>query len=311
MPAPCLIYESSPYGFGSNILGLLLTMTANNRSSRLYYDESTWIYKCNGSPSWSKFFSGPVPLQILEGVRPPDTCARVTYEGCDKSGHDVLKNVDSQKVFNRMRQSVQSLWQLSGQMQRKADAQTAYIQSLQKPVIGIVIRAGDKAFEDQIWGERPANWYKEKLWVQNLKILLQDNGYKSEGTCLLFSDDLTALYEATKTLKSEMSCLTIQIGGWEGGFHRDAWLTKMLSHGKSSGSKPESIADESCIATSDLVLQLEALSKADIFTGSYNSNLVRIVHLLRFHVFGKAKQTAQDVLKSIEWHHDYRFKPSS
>lgn len=69
--------------------------------------------------------------------------------------------------------------------------------------------------------------------------------------------------------------------------------------------------DQYCQVTTDLILQLQALSTVDVFTGSYNSNLARIIHLLRFHVFGKAEESATDVLRDIEWHHDYRVRPAS
>lgn len=116
-----IVFESSPYGFGSNILGLLLTMAAHNTSSQVFFDESTWKYECKGTPAsgW-KYLPGKV-----------------------FSGHDNLKDHDPQKAFNRLRQCVQQLWQLSGHMTLKANAQAAYLRTLRKPLIGIVIRAGD------------------------------------------------------------------------------------------------------------------------------------------------------------------------
>ena len=190
-------------------------------------------------------------------------------------------------------------------MKRKADAQAAFLKSLRKPLIGVVIRAGDKALEDQMWGNRPAKWYQEREWVANLKTLLQQNKWPlSGGTCILYSDDLVALHDATKTLKAEMNCMVIQMGGWEGGFHRETWMGNAMSR----DSDRHVVAEEYCNAAIDLIMQLEALCVADVFIGSYNSNLPRLVHLLRVHVFGKAIESAQDVLKDIEWHHDYRFK---
>ena len=303
---PCIVYESSPYGFGSNILGLLLTMAANNETTRFYFDESAWKYKCKDTPGWSHLFSGSAPFPLLEGIPPSHECVKVQYEGSEFSGHDILKGEDPQKVFNLLRQSVQRLWRLSGRMRRKVDAQGAYLQSLPKPLIGIIIRAGDKALEDQLHGNRLADWYHERLWVENLKNLLLHNKFGLGGTCIIFSDDLTALYEGTKALKAQLNCMTIQMGGWEGGFRRTAWDDNTIFH---SGNKKDAV-DNYCRATIDLILELEALGTADVFTGSYNSNLPRLIHLLRFHVFGKAKQSAQDVLNDIEWHHDYRFHAS-
>lgn len=303
---PCIVYESSPYGFGSNILGLLLTIAAHNESTQIYFDESTWKYKCNGTSGWSHLFSGLTPLPLQNGETSPQGCLRAQYEGSEVSGHDMLKEEDPLKVFNKLRHSTQQVWQLSRYMRQKVDSQAAYLRSLRKPLIGVVIRAGDKTFEDRLWGNRPTDWYQERTWAAKLKNLLQQNGFQPGGTCIIFSDDLTAMHEGSKVLRAELNCMTIQIGGWEGGFHRDAWVGNAMSQSDNAST----IAEEYCNATIDLIMELEALSIADVFTGSYNSNLARLVHLLRFHVHGKPKQSAQDVLDSIDWHHDYRFYSS-
>lgn len=111
------------------------------------------------------------------------------------------------------------------------------------------------------------------------------------------------MYEATKLLTAKIGCVAIQMGGWPGGFDRETFLRNGMSDAQEA-------QDRYCQITTDLVLQLQALSTTDVFTGSYNSNLARINHLLRFHVFGLPEQSARDVLRNIEWHHDYGVRPS-
>ena len=82
--APCFIYTTSFWGFGSNLLGLLMTAAVHN-SSEVYLDEAEWSYKCNNMPAWSHFFQGPLPRHGL----PVDdlSCHRVDYT----HGHEVMK----------------------------------------------------------------------------------------------------------------------------------------------------------------------------------------------------------------------------
>lgn len=174
-----------------------------------------------------------------------------------------------------------------------------------KPLLGINIRGGDKAFEDKIWGERSAPWVHKPEWIANVRDVLQVNGWQPGGTCLIYSDDLGAMYEASKRLRAELNCMTIQMGGWDGGFYRAAWTANGMAGKNTSG-----VVDAHCSATTDLVLQVEALSAADVFVGSFNSNLGRLIDLLRFHKFGKPRKSSRDVL-NISWHHDYRAKPSN
>lgn len=111
----CKIYESSSYGFGSNILGLLLTVATLNKSSIVYFDETSWLYKCQRTPGWSYFFSGPIPKVMPHSA--DDTliakCERIPYEGSERSGHEILKNLEPHRVFGILRRSVQRIWRLS------------------------------------------------------------------------------------------------------------------------------------------------------------------------------------------------------
>jgi hypothetical protein len=60
-----------------------------------------------------------------------------------------------------------------------------------------------------------------------------------------------------------------------------------------------------CDSTRKVILSLEALAEADVFIGSYVSNVGRLVHLLRI-LRGKPESTSRDVSKvPLGWHHNY------
>lgn len=60
----CFVYRLSKYGFGSNLLGLIMTAASYSNLSTIYVDESDWSYKCNNMPSWPHFFTGAFPRCI-------------------------------------------------------------------------------------------------------------------------------------------------------------------------------------------------------------------------------------------------------
>ena len=120
----------------------------------------------------------------------------------------------------------------------------------------------------------------------------------SIGTCLVYGDDLVATQEAAAGLVTNFSCHPIQIGGRPGG-HVQAQFNNPNSNELGWGR------DLGCEATTNLILEMVAMATADLFVGSYSSNIPSLVHLMRVHLFGKHPQSARDVLNEIGWHHDW------
>ena len=291
---PCIIYQTSPWGFCSNLHGLLMTLAVYSNTSDIYLDERGWSYKCSkNSGTWHKFFAG-TPRDRLNAASPGD-CEVLTYEGCPRCGHDVLADVPVAATFALLGQAVKQLWKLSSSMQGLADIQAQYLASLPRPLAAIHIRAGDKGWEDHRVGRNP-EWYKEDGWVLVLQELLRKGGMPVQeggGTCLVFGDDLLAMHQAVILLQSRVQCAIITFGGSVGG-HNQLDMNEKWTRASA------------CRSTRDIILALHALASADVFVGNYNSNIPRFVHLLRHHVFGKAVSSSGDVYNhSAGWSHHY------
>ena len=277
------------------VLAQLLTMAAYPNASAIILDERGWAYKCSEGGSWRDFFAGRQP--IMTPAEAPDlaACETVKYYQCPRCGHEALADRSVQETKPLMLGALRRLWKLSDSVQRSADLQAAYLASLPKPLIGIHIRAGDKGPEDDR-AKRSPSWFQEQEWVHSLQELLDSNGLSSQGagkggTCLMFGDDLKALSEAGAALRTSLECTTMLMGGTLQGHHQHDF--NKLSR------------TAACDSTKELILSLEAMSEADVFIGSYVSNIGRLVHLLRI-LHGKAESTSRDVSKvPIGWHHNF------
>ena len=118
----CLLYQTSHWGWGSNVFGLLMTLAGNANDSTVILDESAWAYKCSDGGSWREYFVGEVPMTLAE-MPDVDTCEPVRYEGCPLCGHDLLASRPVHEAFPLMVHALRRVWQLSDSMQLHADIQ--------------------------------------------------------------------------------------------------------------------------------------------------------------------------------------------
>ena len=196
------------------------------------------------------------------------------------------------ETFPLILDALRRVWRLSDSMQLRADVQATYLASLPKPLIGIHIRSGDKVSEDSYAGRDPA-WFKKQAWVDNLQELLAHNGLdaRTGGTCLVYGDQLSSMQHAATALKEKLSCTTIVVGGSLAG--HDQWTFNVLDR-----------THAACDSVRDLILSLEALSRTDVFLGNFNSNLPRLLLLLR-SMHGKSEASSRDAVRNITgWHHN-------
>ena len=197
------------------------------------------------------------------------------------------------ETFPIMLNALRRMWRLSDSMQLRADIQAAYLASLPKPLIGIHIRSGDKAFEDRAAGRDPV-WFQKQAWVDNLQELLAHNGLDQQagGTCLVYGDQLSSIQQAAVALKAKMRCTTIVVGGSLAGHDQGDF-----NHLNTTRA--------ACDSTRDLILSLEALSRTDVFMANFNSNIPRVLLLLR-SMYGKSEASSRDVGRNVTgWHHNF------
>ena len=212
---------------------------------------------------------------------------------CARCGHDALADRAVHETFPIMLNALRLVWKLSNSMQLHADIQAAYLASLPKPLIGIHVRSGDKAHEDVKVGRDPA-WYQKQAWVDNLQELLVHNDLdlQTGGTCLVYGDQLSSMEQAAAALKMKLQCTTLLVGGSLGGHDQDDF--NHLNRTRAA-----------CDSTRDLILSLEALSRTDVFIGNFNSNIPRVLLLLR-SMYGKSEASSRDVgWTGTGWHHNY------
>ena len=297
---PCYIYETSKYGFGSNFFGLLMavaTFGANN--STVYIEESTWAYKCGGKPSWNEFFAGkqpqprPRPNEAYEAHQALNACTSLCYD----SGYQRLKDLTVAHVRPLLGKALRDMWTLTPRVQELADVQAAFLDTLQHPILAVHVRGGDKRDEDLMSKLNP-EWYNSGEWLSSLTEHLELFQLAAPATCLIFGDGLQANAAVAATASQNLSCNVLQLGGRDGGHQQD------LFSAEASASQSTDGQDLGCVRTQDFILNLVTMARADLFVGSYNSNVGRLVHLLRSYVYPKPAEATKDLMYR-EWHHDH------
>ena len=291
----CYVYHTSLHGFGSNLFGIAMAVAAYGANSTLYLDESDWFYKCGGKASWNEFFAGMQPQRMPDPeFHIEKDCTSVEY----LSAHELFKNLTVDHIRPLIGSALQKVWTLSDRMQKLADKQTAFMDTLRRPVLAIHVRSGDKGFEDVKAGRDP-EWFRSSDWLSSLEEHMKMFGLPAPATCLIYGDGLEANVAVAATAARNLSCDVLQFGGREGGHQWRLFGEHAADSGQSS--------DYHCSSTEKVIMDLVGMARADLFVGNYNSNLPRIAHLLRTFVYGKPASSTKDILYR-GWHHDFRYK---
>ena len=276
----------------------MATFGANN--STIYIDESTWAYKCGGKPSWDNFFTGrqpqprPRPNEPYEAHQALNVCTALNHT----SGHERLKDLTVAHVRPLLGKALRDIWTLSPRMQELAEAQAAFINTLRRPILALHVRAGDKRYEDLLWADLNPEWYNSGEWLLSLTEHLEMFQLPAPATCLIFGDGLQANAAVAAMASQNLSCSVLQLGGRDGGHQQHEFQAEAAASQIPDGQ------DLGCVRTEDFILNLVTMARADLFVGSYNSNVGRLVHLLRTYVYPKPAEATKDVLYQ-KWHHDH------
>ena len=295
----CYVYHTSPWGFGSNFYGIAMAVAAYGlKNSTIYLDESEWSYKCQGKASWNVFFAGTQPHYLPDPESPIEKdCISISYH----SAYEQFRNLTVDHVRPLIGKALQKVWTLSERLQKLADKQAAFMETLRRPVLAMHVRSGDKESEDIAQGRNPG-WFKTSDWLSSLKEHLELFELPAPATCLIYGDALEANAAVAATAARNLSCAVLQFGGRNGGHQQNLFGDDAVD--------PEHLGEYYCSSTEDVILHVIGMARADLFVGSYNSNLPRIVHLLRKYVYRKPPSSTKDILYR-EWHHDHHHKISS
>ncbi len=300
----CYVYHTSPYGFGSNFFGLLMAVAVYgvNNNTTIYIEEDAWAYKCRGKPSWTEFFVGRQP-QALPGPWAGPGESGLAEQGCTteidlyyENAQKRLKHLDSDHVRPLLGKTLREIWMLSDRMQKLANAQTSFTRTLRRPVLAVHVRSGDKHGEDLLAKQNPG-WYNNSDWLSSLMSHMELHELKAPGTCLILGDGLQANSAVAAVASKNLSCAVLQMGGRNGGHQQEVFAKEVSEAQRGQGQ------DLGCMRTEEFILNLVAMSRADMFVGSFNSNVGRLVHLLRTSVYLKPVFSTKDIMHRA-WHQD-------
>lgn len=102
----------------------------------------------------------------------------------------------------------------------------------------------------------------------------------------MYGDDIHANHATAQQLLHSLSCYPIAMGGSSTGYHQPDFDSKAL--------------DERCTHLHMFLAELSGMAAADYFIGSMNSNVPRLVALMRVALNGLDRSTARDVF-DMEW----------
>lgn len=295
----CFIYTFSESGFGSNLAGLLMAVAAWGdplHNNTIYVNEKEWGYKCAQSGSWNTFFQGQMPRQLPGGVITPEletSCVIIDYNASFDAFVSLAEHHHTsftvRDAFQLLGKAARQLWKLSDRMTSMADRQWKHYDMLSKPIAGVHIRAGDKSIEDH----EHSNWHNRHEWAANFKRVASQHSGDVVRTCLLFGDQWPAMWNATRVMHAQgISTNLHMIGGDQESHIQDRFN--------------EETEQRRCDTTTAMLMEADALARSDVFIGSMNSNLPRLVFLLRTHVYRKHMNTTGDASGVYAWHYDYR-----
>ena len=268
-------------GFASNVNLVLLSMVVYPHK-KFYIDEGIFSYRCwSQKGNWDRIFTGMV-REMPESrtdictvhVLPNEPMYEMhrLYKKNSIEGHDA--------AFQQKGEALLKLWSLSDRATGFSDAHVRFVRSLPRPLTAVHVRHGDKVTEDHWRGEKhtygPMDFARAALSYPGAR----------NGTCVVYGDDFTANHATAQQLLRLMRCYPIVMGGSTG-------------HNQSEFNSKDYM--EKCSLADRMVAELHGMAASDYFIGSMNSNIPRLVSLMRVHLNKHDRSTARDV-HDMQWH---------
>ena len=248
-----------------------------------FIDDEHFSYKCwPQTGNWDKIFHGAVREKSQSGTENCTVYAfpnEPLYELHRLMNEKVFDGYDA--VFQQKGEALAKLWQLSRHSRRHSDAHVKFLHSLHRPVTAVQVRHGDKIIEDhwrgsdQVYG--PIDFARAAMSYPGAR----------NGTCVIYGDDLQANQATAHQLVRLLRCYPILMGGSSSGHVQADFNSKDFK--------------ERCSLVDQFVAELAGMAAADYFVGSMNSNIARLVALMRVHLNHLDEATARDV-QSMQWH---------
>ena len=265
-------------GFGSQINLVVLSMLVYPQEMLFVNEENLDLMCTSEEGYWNRIFEGDV-----RGIPKHDFRSCSMHQLPLDPMYEMHRQVDSnvfegEDIFKLKGEALKKLWKLSAQIRRKVDAHVSFVTSLPKPLIAVHVRQGDKYIEDA--------WRKPYGPVDFARAALS-NPEARNGTCLIYGDDFETNHATARQLVRLLSCTPIVFGGSFSGHDQAQFNARS--------------AVERCQLVDMLITEVEGMAKADYFIGSLNSNIGRLVAMMRVFLNDMDPSTTKDVF-DMAWH---------
>ena len=247
-----------------------------------YIDGEKFPYKCwPEGGNWDRLFHGNVREKPETGaenctvhILPNEPMYEMhrLYNEKKFDGHN--------SAFQEKGKALLKVWPLSERATRYSNAHVRFVRSLPRPLTAVHVRHGDKAIEDHWRGQNqvygPVDFARAALSYEGAR----------NGTCIVYGDDFAANHATAQQLLRLLKCYPIVIGG-SAGHVQSMFNSKDLK--------------ERCSLADCMVAELHGMAASDYFIGSMNSNIPRLVSLMRSQIHQHDQATARDV-QDMQWH---------
>lgn len=268
-------------GFASVINLVILSLVVYPYKT-FYVNDDRLSYKCwPGKGNWNRVFNGDVrelPESGTENCTTHVLPDEPMVEMHRLYNEKVFQAHDS--AFTEKGKALLKLWPLSDRATQYSNAHVDFVRSLPRPLTAVHVRHGDKVSEDHWRGENqvygPVDFARAALSYPEAR----------NGTCVVYGDDFAANHATAQQLLRLLNCYPIVMGGSTGHI-QSVFNSKDFT--------------ERCNLVDCIIAELHGMAAADYFIGSMNSNIPRLVSLLRVHLNQKERVTARDV-QGMQWH---------
>eukprot|EP00188_Purpureofilum_apyrenoidigerum_P004592 Plantae.Rhodophyta-Purpureofilum_apyrenoidigerum.ctg53026.p1 GENE.Plantae.Rhodophyta-Purpureofilum_apyrenoidigerum.ctg53026~~Plantae.Rhodophyta-Purpureofilum_apyrenoidigerum.ctg53026.p1 ORF type:complete len:385 (+),score=53.14 Plantae.Rhodophyta-Purpureofilum_apyrenoidigerum.ctg53026:57-1157(+) len=273
-------------GFGAQVMKMVevLALGILQGSSVHIAVQQRWNYGCGHGKTWDCYFEPPTPLcqdgsgGVLKLVPQMDTlstqCEELTCDMLELNGgklpscvtlstaeahgciFDKLLSFDDREETEKLqlwRNVMRKLWSPRTEIRQSVQAIMEHMNLVDASYVGVHIRRGDKVLETD-----PIPLYR---YAEAIRLLAPE-----VRTIFAASDDFTVVQDLAELLP-EYQVLSLSRGNF-------GHLQRMRNRAN---------FEETYKTTSKLIVEVELLSRADYFIGTFSSNIGHLIHLLRPH----------------------------
>ncbi|CAL8469576.1 g9117 [Coccomyxa elongata] len=272
----CTVLEFTGEGFSPNVMWLLHAYPLYTMNGSFFLDSKLWPHHCKETGGgWGDFFASD--QEVIDWTPEKEkaggeVCLRQKAQHVDELLHKLGTGTEELDGM-----AVNKLWRFKPAVQKVVNATLRELKGLNNPTVAFHIRGGDLSADLQQNKRKPVS---PQQYVDRA---LEAFGKKAKGgTCVILGDDHKLMGETAKIAKAKLGCAI---------YRRPPYYRK-AGHIQSEFNK-EPLAKR-CAHTVQFLQDVELMTHADYFVGTFHSNLPKIIQTLRFSLLHKDKRTFAD-----------------